>query len=129
MALQPPRPYNECYLCEGTTSIATTPVIVTITAPVAGYVERIAVSAGGTFTGTITTTVKINGGADICGGNFTLAAQTGSVNGAVFELALVGAGTTSGVYVNEGDNIVLTPSGGTGATIQGGYTVVIRKGD
>lgn len=129
MALQPSRPNNEVVLTEGTTSIAGTPVAAQVCSPVAGYVQRVMMSASATFTGTITTTVIINGGSDITGGNFTLGAQTGSVNGKVFELALVGAGTTSGVYVNEGDNIVFTPSGGTGSSIGGAFTIVIRKGD
>ena len=57
------------------------------------------------------------------------AASAPEFYGVVQELALCGAGTTSGVHVNEGDNIVFTPSGGTGSSIGGAFTVVIRKGD
>lgn len=121
------RPNSEVALGEGTTSIATSPVVANFVSPVAGYIKRVAMAATGTFTGTITTTVAINGGSDIMGGTFLLPAQTGAVAGVTQELNLVGAGTTSGVHVNEGDVIVLTPSGGTGATIGGAFTVVIRK--
>lgn len=127
MALPVNRPFDEVCLAEGTTSIATTPVIVAMVAPVAGYIQRVAMAAGATFTGTITATVSVNGGADIMGGAFTLPAQTGAVAGVVKELALVGAGATSGVHVNEGDVIIITPSGGTNATVPGAFSLVIRK--
>ena len=129
MAIRSIRPFNEAHLCCGTTSIATTPVSAQVSCPVQGYVQRVMHSATGTFTGTITTTVKVNGGSDITGGNFTLAPQTGAVAGTVYELSEVGAGTTSGVYVNEGDTIVFAPSGGTGSTIGGAFTIVIRTTD
>lgn len=121
------RPNSEVALAEGTTSIATTPVAANFVAPVAGYIKRVTMAATGTFTGTITSTVAINGGSDITGGNFQLPAQTGAVAGVTYEMNLVGAGATSGVHVNEGDVIVITPSGGTGTTIGGAFTIVIRK--
>src|SRR5579863_7588866 len=119
MSLPVNRPYKEAHLCEGTTSIATSPVIVNIVASDTGYIQRICMAATGTFTGTINATVVINGGSDICGGNFNLPAQTGAVAGVVFEPGLVGAGSTDAVHVNEGDVIVITPSGGTGTSIGG----------
>ncbi len=127
MTLPVLRPNNEIALCEGTTSIATSPVIVSMVSPVRGLIERICMAAGGTFTGTINATVIINGGSDICGGNFNLPAQTGAVAGVVFEPGLVGAGSTDAVLVNEGDLIVITPSGGTGSSIGGAFTLVVRK--
>ena len=48
-------------------------------------------------------------------------------NGTVVEVALVGAGSTSGVYINEGDCITFTPSGGGGASIPGAFALVIRS--
>jgi hypothetical protein len=127
MALPVNYPNSEVCLAEGTTSIATTPIAATVVSPVSGYIKRVCMAAGGTFTGTVTTTVVVNGGSDICGGTFTLAAQTGAVAGVSQDLNLVGAGTTSGVHVNPGDVIVFTPSGGTGSTIQGAFALVIRK--
>lgn len=124
MPLTKNRPFDEVALAEGTTSIATTPVVAVMVAPVAGFIERVAVAAGGTTTGTITVAVSVNGGADIFGGALTLPAQTGAVAGVVNELPLVGV---SAVHVNEGDIITLTPSGGTGASIPGAFTTVIRK--
>jgi hypothetical protein len=121
MPLQNPRPLNEAHICESTTSIATTPVAAAAIAPVAGYVQRVMAAAGGTTTGTTAVSVQINGGSDIAGGALTIAAGTGARAGTVVELALKGAGSTSGVYVNEGDFILFTPSGGTGASIPGAF--------
>lgn len=127
MPLNPNRPSNEVSVTEMTLSIATTPVAAAAVAHCAGYVQRLLAAAAGTFTGTINVTVSINGGADIAGGNLNIPAQTGAVRGVTQELALQGAGATSGVFVNEGDIIVFTPSGGTGASIQGAFAAVIRK--
>lgn len=126
MPLQNPRPLNEAHICESTTSIAATPVAAGAIAPAAGYIQRGMAAAGGTTTGTITVAVAINGGSDIFGGALTVAAGTNARAGTVVELALQGAGATSGVYVNEGDFISFTPSGGTGSTIPGSFGLVIR---
>ena len=127
MALPVPRPVmNEYTLIESTTSIATTPVAASAIAPVAGYVHRVMAGATGTTTGTITVAVSINGGSDIANSTLTIAAATGARAGTVVELPLVGAGTTSGVYINEGDVVTFTPSGGTGASIGGAFALVIR---
>jgi hypothetical protein len=45
----------------------------------------------------------------------------------VVELPLVGSGSTSGVWINEGDLVTFTPSGGTGSSIGGAFAMVIRK--
>jgi hypothetical protein len=126
MPLPLPRPFFEQVVSESTTSIATTPVAVTAVAPVSGYVQRGMAAAGGTTTGTTTVAVTINGGSDIFNGALTIAAGTGARNNPSVELPLVGAGLTSGVYVNEGDCITFTPSGGTGASIPGAFGLVIR---
>lgn len=126
MPLPVSRPINEIHICESTTSIATTPVAMTAVSPVNGYVQRVIIGAAGTTSGTITVAVSINGGSDIFNSTATLAAGTGARAGSVTELALIGAGSTSGVRVNEGDVITMTPSGGTGATIGGAVALVIR---
>jgi hypothetical protein len=95
-------------------------------APSSGYVERVMAAAAGTTTGTITVTVVINNGSDIANGNLTIAAGSNARAGTVVELPLVGAGTTSGVYINEGDCITFTPSGGGGSSIGGAFALVIR---
>lgn len=123
MALPVPRPVNEAALCESTTSIATTPVAVTAVVTTAGYIQRGMAAAGGTTTGTIAVAVSVNGGADIFGGRLTVAAGTGARNGGVVELPMVGS---SAVFVQEGDCISFTPSGGTGAGVSGAFAVVIR---
>lgn len=126
MSLPVNRPFNESVVDAQTTSIGTTPVAGIGIAQRAGYVERVMAAAGGTTTGTIAVAVAINGGSDITGGGLTIAAGTGARAGSVYELPLVGAGSTSGVYVNEGDCITWTPSGGTGSSIPGAFALVIR---
>jgi len=122
MALTKPRTNSEYPICESTTSIATTPVAMSAIAPVAGYIQRVMAASSGTTTGTITVAVTVNGGSDIAGGALTIAAGAGGA-GSVVELPLVGA---SAVWVNEGDLIVATPSGGTGSSIGGAFAAVIR---
>ena len=126
MSLNPNRPMSEVQVSESTTSIATTPVAAGALAPVCGYIQRVMAGAGGTTTGTITVTVTVNNGSDIANGALTIAAGSNARQGSTVELALNGAGTTSGVFVNEGDFITFTPSGGTGASIPGAFAAVIR---
>jgi hypothetical protein len=79
-------------------------------------------AAGGTTTGTITVAVTINGGSDICGSALTIAAGSGNSGSSVFNVAPTGANS---VTVQEGDFILFTPSGGTGASINGSFALVI----
>lgn len=123
MSLNPNRPH-EVVLSEGTTSIATTPVAMSFVAPASGYIQRGLAASAGITTGTITVAVTVNGGSDIFGGKLTIAAGAGNLNNPAVELPLTGA---SAAFVNEGDTIVATPSGGTGATIGGAVALVIRK--
>jgi hypothetical protein len=115
----------EVSLTEGTTSIASSPIAAQVIAPISGVIARVVVAASGTFTGTINVTVSVNGGADVTSGNLNLPAQTGSVNGVTWESPVYSV--ADGFHVNEGDIIVLTPSGGTGASIGGAFTVVLRN--
>jgi hypothetical protein len=124
MALNAPRPLDEVYLTEGTTSIASTPVAAYAVAPCSGYISRIYAGAAGTTTGTITVAVAINGGSDIAGSGLTIAAGAGTLNSAPYVLPLTGANAK---FVNEGDFISFTPSGGTGSSIGGAFTLVIKK--
>jgi hypothetical protein len=126
MALPVSRPFYDVILTESTTSISLTPVGATAVAPVSGIIQRVGAAAGATSAGTITVSVTVNGGSDITGGGLTIAAGSGARNNPSFELAMVGAGTTSGVYVNEGDLITFTPSGGTTGTVPGAFFAVIR---
>jgi hypothetical protein len=117
------RPNFEIVLSESTTSIATTPVAMIFAVPTSGYIQRgIAVSAG-TTTGTTTFAATVNGGSDIFAGALTIAAGAGNLNNPSVALPLTGA---SAVLVSEGDIITVTPSGGTGASIQGAVSLVIR---
>jgi len=122
-------PFNEQTVDGQTTSIATTPVSINFVSPCSGWIVRGYVNAFGTTTGTVTCAVKVNGGSDVFNGTLTLAAGAGTLNNPGVDVALVGAGTTSGVYVFEGDAIVASFSGGTGASIPGAVSVVIRSTD
>lgn len=115
---------EETFLAEGTTSIATTPVAAVIVSPIAGILSAVLASAGGTTTGTIAVSVIINGGSDITSGGLTIAAGTGARNNPSFGLPKVGIHAN---YVNEGDVITFTPSGGTGASIPGAFAAIIRQ--
>lgn len=125
MTITKMRPYNEAHMCESTTSIAASPVAANMIVPTAGYIQRCLASSTGTTTGTITVAVTVNGGSDICNSLLLIPPGSGNVP-AIIELNLVGAGSTSGVFVNEGDTVVFTPSGGTGSSIGGAFAAVIR---
>lgn len=125
MPLTKPRPLNEAVCDANTSSVATTPVPVCVLANASGWVQRVIAAAGGTTTGTTAVAVSINGGSDITGGALTIAAGSNARAGTIMEFA--GVGTASGVYINEGDCITFTPSGGTGASIPGAFTLVIRS--
>ncbi|WP_315731652.1 MULTISPECIES: hypothetical protein [unclassified Bradyrhizobium] len=126
MALPVSRPFYDAPAQASTASIGATPAAAVAVAPVSGILQRVLASAGGTTTGTIAVSVTINGGSDVTGGGLTIAAGTGARNNPPYELALVGAGATSGVYVAEGDLITFTPSGGGGASIPGAFVAMIR---
>ena len=115
---------QEIFLAEGTTSIATTPVVAVFVAPINGIISNVMAAAGGTTTGTIAVAVTINGGSDITNSLLTIAAGTGARNNPPLALAKVGA---SAHAVSEGDLITITPSGGTGASIPGAFSVAIRQ--
>ena len=124
MALSTPRPFNELSLAESTTSIAASPVAMLFAAPCHGYLQRGSAVSGGTTTGTITVAVTVNGGSDVFAGALTIAAGTGPVNNGSVTLPLTGV---NAVFVKEGDAIVATPSGGTGASISGAVTLTFRS--
>lgn len=125
MPLIKPRPVMDVDFSCGTSSIGASPVAATAVATVSGFVQRVIAVAGGTTTGTIAVAVSINNGSDITGGGLTIAAASNARAGSVMEFA--GIGSASGVFVNEGDCIVFTPSGGGGASIQGAFALVVRS--
>jgi hypothetical protein len=122
-------PMDELSLDGTTTSIATSPVSVNFVSPTSGWLARGYVNAFGVTTGTITCAVKINGGADVFNGGLTLPAGNGTLNNPGVDIPLVGAGVTSGIYVSEGDAIACSFSGGTGASIPGAVSLMIRNSD
>jgi hypothetical protein len=112
-----------------TTSIGLSPVAACAVAANSGRIQRVTAAPGGTTTGTITITVSINGGSDICGGSLQIAPGSGPRNsGSVFEFQdNVGVGANASPYINEGDAITFTPSGGGGSSIPGAFGLIIRS--
>jgi hypothetical protein len=122
MAPTTSRPFNDVALCESTTAIGSNPVAANAVAPASGLLQRVSAAAGGTTTGTITVAVSINGGPDVAGGQLQIAAGNNARPGSIVELPLVGP---NAIFVNEGDSITWTPSGGTAAA-PGAFAAVIR---
>jgi hypothetical protein len=120
------RPTNEASLQCATTSIATTPVAASTVSSNAGLLQRVTAAAAGTTSGTIAIAVSINNGSDVTSGLFTIPAGTGVRAGTVMEFNLIGT-TNPAPFVNEGDIITFTPSGGGGASIPGAFGAVIRS--
>lgn len=127
MVLAVNRPNDEVYLAESTTSIASGAVTACAVSPCYGTIKRVSAAAGGTTGGLITVAVYINGGADICNGALQITSGSGARAGVYYELTEIGSGTTSGVTINEGDYIAFSPSGGTGSSIPGAFTIVVDK--
>lgn len=123
------RPFSDAILAESTTSIATTPVAASMVAPCNGFMHKVYAASNGTFTGTITVKVTISSSTstDVTSGTLTIAAGSGVQSVSVEIPKTVMANGLSMVPVNEGDLITFTPSGGTGASIPGAFTAVIRE--
>jgi hypothetical protein len=119
MSLPIVRPIDEIPVYARTTSIGATPVAASTIAIAKGYLERAFAFSEGASTGTIAVAVAINGGTAVGSISFTGGANaSGSI-----ELGLASAG----LWVNEGDLITFTPSGGGGATIPGHFYAIINK--
>jgi hypothetical protein len=117
--------WDETDLQASTTSIGALPAAGCCVVTNAGYVQRVMAAAGGTTTGTVTVAVAINGGSDIANSTLQILAGSGARAGNTIELPV--AVSTSAVYVNEGDYISFTPSGGGGSSITGAFSAVIRN--
>ena len=119
MALPLNRPIDEVVVVARTTSIGATPAAGSTVAVAKGFLERAYAFSEGASSGTIAVAVSINGGSSVGSISFTGGANaSGSV-----ELGLASAN----LYVNEGDLITFTPSGGGGSTIPGHFYAVINK--
>jgi len=113
------RPIDEIVVTARTTSIGATPAAASTIAVAKGYLERAYAFSEGASTGTVSVAVAINGGTSLGSISFTGGANTsGSIE---FGLA------SATLFVNEGDLITFTPSGGGGATIPGHFYAVISK--
>jgi hypothetical protein len=123
MTVNTKRAFNDVEVDAQTASIGATPAAGFGIVPAAGYIQRVMAGAHGTTTGTITVTVTINGGSDIAAGALTIAAGTGIRPGTIIEFPMTGP---NAIFVNEGDCITFTPSGGGGAAIGGAFAAIVR---
>jgi hypothetical protein len=127
MAYPNVRPNNEWVVSAATLSIGSTPVPAVCVAPVKGHIVRTGMASNGALTGTtvascIITPAGGSAGSDIGSGALSLAAGTA--------ITAIDTGfniNSTNNYVNEGDTITFTPSGGTGSSIGGNFFAVIRE--
>jgi hypothetical protein len=124
-------PLHERTAKTSTRSIATTPLACAVPAPFAGRIDRLAAVSHGAITTDCSVAVSIipavaggiapGSGTAVSGSPMIL---TASNSAAGTSTSLVPTSTT---YVGEGDLIVFTPSGSTGATIGGTFSATIGR--
>lgn len=120
MALPLNRPFNEVRSEVQSTSIGATPVACYTDAPCRGIITKLSLVAQGVITtADCAIAVAINGTTN------TALAFTLPVAGAAAG-QIVTAIPTSPVYVSEDDVIRFTPSGASGASIGGKFSVYVR---
>jgi hypothetical protein len=119
MALPVIRPLDEGTIYARTTSIGATPVAASTCATTKGYLQRAFAVSEGASTGTISVAVSINGGSTV--GTISFTGGSNAIGSAEFGIA------SSTLWVNEGDLVTFTPSGGGGATIPGHFYAIIRE--
>lgn len=131
MALPINHPIDEQTLSTCTNSIATTPLACVIRVPFRGQISRFGAVSHGAFTTDCSIAVAIISPATAAGaapGAGT--AVSGSPMTLTASNSAAGTNTsmtpTASTFVNEGDLIVFTPSGSTGATIGGTFSAVIQ---
>src|SRR5438876_815348 len=112
------RENGEALVRMNTTSIGATPVAAITAAPRRGYVRHLLAFSEGASTGTITCTVSVRG-TSIGTGGCIFAGGTSAFGTGNF-------GYSPSTYVDEGDLITVTPSGGGGASIPGHFFVTVR---
>jgi hypothetical protein len=130
MALPTNYPLYQDTLCTSTNSIASSPLACAIRAPYRGTIDRIGAVSHGAFTTNCSIAVAIitspaagaapGAGTAVTGSPMTLTAAN-SAAGTQTSMIPTGAN-----FVEEGDIIVFTPSGSTGTTIGGTFTVSFR---
>ncbi len=121
MPIQENRPLSEVYLNCQTTSVGATPVAARAVSPVRGRVIKIYSVLGGAITTADATVTGSIGGTAITGGALTITAS-GSAAGDVDVAVPTGAN-----FVNEGEEIRLTPAGASGASIPCFFTILIER--
>lgn len=120
MALPVNHPLNEVTAHATTTSIGGTPVACYTAAPRRGVVTKWTLVAQGVITtADCAVAVAINGTA-----NSALAGTLPVASAAAGQILTVTP--TSPVYVNEDDVFTFTPSGASGASIGGRFTITVR---
>jgi len=124
MAIPTNRPLKDYTLSCFTTSIATTPVAAQVVVAFSGRILKTQGVSYGTTTGTTAVAVAINGGSAI-----SSAALSISAGGAGVEVeSTVSTTDFNAAQVKDGDVISFTPTGGTGSSIGGSFTALMRQG-
>jgi hypothetical protein len=130
MALPNNHPVDEVNLTTSTNSIASTPLACVVRSPIRGVINRIGAVSHGAFTTDCSVAVAIivapvagvaPGSGTAVGGSPMTLDDTNSAAGTSTSMV-----PTSANFVNEGDLIMFTPSGSTGTTIGGTFTVSIE---
>jgi hypothetical protein len=124
MAIPTNRPLKDYSLSTFSPSIATTPVATQMVVPVSGRILKTQGVSYGTTTGTTAIAVAVNGGTAISSAALSIAA-----GGAGVEVeSTISTSDYNVAQVKDGDVISFTPSGGTGASIGGTFSCIIRAG-
>jgi len=103
-------------------SIASSPTAAYLIVPRSGRIIKTYGVSYGTTTGTTAVAVAINGGSAISSAALSIAAGNAGVE------VEANVNATDAAQVQDGDVISFTPSGGTGSTIGGMFTVAINAG-
>jgi hypothetical protein len=124
MALPVSHSLKDKFLNCFTTSIASSPVAAQMVVPFSGRIVKTYGVSYGTTTGTTSVSVAINGGTAIGSAALSIAAGGGGVE----TEATVTTGDYNASQVRDGDILSFTPSGGTGSSIAGTFTALVRVG-
>jgi hypothetical protein len=113
-------------------SAATTPIVGTLPIPFSGKLLKVGATVNGAFTSTMSVAVALisnpadgvapGAGTAVAGSPFTLSG-TNSAAGSMNFLV-----PTANTYVTDGDTLLFTPSGATGATVTANFFANVRMG-
>jgi hypothetical protein len=121
MALPSLHRFRDFTMTFNTTSVGATPVACYNTSPWRGTVMKIIATTQGAITTTDSVIAFALNGTANTAGNLTIPVASAAAGQSVVQIA------TSPIYVNDGDVITLTPSGGGGTNIPCAFIVTLRE--